>query len=418
MKKQIVAVTTILIFSLNIALAKGVTEQQMINATNTAMTTTTTGVQPPTPPSYASCNSLASATSCRQNLDYQYQRDLANYNAVKKAEEEAARKQAEERARVESARQSALLAQQKNEKAKSKMEIASTLANVASMAAAGKFAATCASSAGAGCQYQYLALSMAMSVMSNKAGTQAKSHAASQYQACTLSNQISTSSQNCGSPTTPFNATNYPNNSPQDPGSVVDNTGRCIASVEVCNQIQSGLPPGVSLKDYKKGLASFASGKKPPFKVNPDGSITAANGKTYTEANFATPEAMAAAGMSAELVKAMTAMNKNLGVGSIDTKKELASSYPTGFSTSEFDEAAKAAAAAAAAGIGNGAIGGAGTGDGSGDGTAERSLASAEGLSKDFNGELIGVAGDDIFKMMNRRYKLKEDQDSFMVVKP
>lgn len=35
------------------------------------------------------------------------------------------------------------------------------------------------------------------------------------------------------------------------------------------------------------------------------------------------------------------------------------------------------------------------------------------GMSKSFNGELIGVSGDSIFGMMNRRYKLKENQDSF-----
>ena len=38
----------------------------------------------------------------------------------------------------------------------------------------------------------------------------------------------------------------------------------------------------------------------------------------------------------------------------------------------------------------------------------------SEGLTRDFNGELIGAAGDDIFTMMNRRYKLKNEQDSFI----
>jgi hypothetical protein len=48
------------------------------------------------------------------------------------------------------------------------------------------------------------------------------------------------------------------------------------------------------------------------------------------------------------------------------------------------------------------------------EGSNKREPATAEGLAKDFNGELIGVAGDDIFKMMNRRYKLKTAQDSFI----
>ena len=39
---------------------------------------------------------------------------------------------------------------------------------------------------------------------------------------------------------------------------------------------------------------------------------------------------------------------------------------------------------------------------------------SSEGLSRDFKGDLIGAAGDDIFSMMKRRYILKNEQDSFI----
>jgi hypothetical protein len=35
------------------------------------------------------------------------------------------------------------------------------------------------------------------------------------------------------------------------------------------------------------------------------------------------------------------------------------------------------------------------------------------GLTKNFNGEKIGVAAENIFNMMTRRYKTKEKQDSF-----
>ncbi len=38
------------------------------------------------------------------------------------------------------------------------------------------------------------------------------------------------------------------------------------------------------------------------------------------------------------------------------------------------------------------------------------------GLSKDFNGDPIGVASDSIFNMMTRRYKLKEKQNSFIEI--
>lgn len=38
---------------------------------------------------------------------------------------------------------------------------------------------------------------------------------------------------------------------------------------------------------------------------------------------------------------------------------------------------------------------------------------SAEGLSRDLHGDLIGVARDDIFKMINRRYKRKSEMNWF-----
>ena len=34
-------------------------------------------------------------------------------------------------------------------------------------------------------------------------------------------------------------------------------------------------------------------------------------------------------------------------------------------------------------------------------------------MQKNYNGEAIGVAGDSIFGMMTRRYKVKESQRSF-----
>lgn len=47
-------------------------------------------------------------------------------------------------------------------------------------------------------------------------------------------------------------------------------------------------------------------------------------------------------------------------------------------------------------------------------GVTARGPANLAGLNKKFRGESIGVALDDIFQMMNRRYKLKDEQNSFM----
>lgn len=44
----------------------------------------------------------------------------------------------------------------------------------------------------------------------------------------------------------------------------------------------------------------------------------------------------------------------------------------------------------------------------------KRDPAQMAGLQKNYNGEPIGVAQDDIFLMMSRRYKLKDSQDTFL----
>ncbi len=70
-------------------------------------------------------------------------------------------------------------------------------------------------------------------------------------------------------------------------------------------------------------------------------------------------------------------------------------------------------------GGGNFAIGEGGYGDGLDGGVASKldrlrkPAAQAKGLTKNFNGDPIGVASDSIFEMMSRRYNLKNSQKSF-----
>lgn len=45
---------------------------------------------------------------------------------------------------------------------------------------------------------------------------------------------------------------------------------------------------------------------------------------------------------------------------------------------------------------------------------ALREPTSVAGMAKNFNGDMIGVSGDDIFKMMARRYKQMDSKDSFL----
>lgn len=387
---------------------------QMVQAESQYMNMTSTGVKPPSPPNYSSC-SMNSPTygSCVSAIQAAYQQNLNTYNQIKQQELASQQKEAENKAKYESQKAAAEEAQRQNAKAQSKYERSQMLTQVSSMVFSGLFAGSCAG-AGATCNYAFLAGSVAMTLFSNKAGQQATTHNQSEYQACNFANQVSTNTSNCGSAPGDFKADNYPFNVALNPDSIITNDGKCTGPADICKDITDNLPPGTSLKDYKKGISAFASSNtKKPFKVNPDGSITAANGKTYTAADFASTEAMIASGVSPSHAKMIADMMKK-NDALMDTRKELADFSGMG---SDYDAAANAAAVTAAAAAGNGTLGSNLDADSSKDKIA-RSLASAEGLSKDFNGELIGVSGDDIFKMMNRRYRLKANQDTFLIFRP
>jgi len=404
-----VLIAAIFVFA-STAKAGGVTQAQMTTAQTQAMSMSASKVPPPPLPDYSQCTGT-NAANCKMQLDSQYQQLLATYNQAKAQEAAFNQQQQLQQQQYASAQQAARDAQKQNEAGKKQYDISQILTQVASMAAMAKFVASCSPPP---CKdYASLALSIAMAIFSNQAGQQSNSHDQSKYQSCTLANQLSTSQSNCGNPPGQFNFAGYPNNSSVDPAAIVDTSGNCIVSADICNQIQSGLPPGTSLKDYQKGLSTFASADS-PFKVNPDGSITTKNGKTFTADNFKDAASMAAAGMSPSDINLASNMMKGMGSGSLDPKKDLAGMTNTsGFGSPFGDDAAAKAAAANAVNGGNGALG-----KDDADAAKKRSIASAEGLSKDFNGELIGVSGDDIFKMMNRRYKLKTAQDSFLGVRP
>ncbi|MDG0815064.1 hypothetical protein [Bdellovibrio svalbardensis] len=138
--------------------------------------------------------------------------------------------------------------------------------------------------------------------------------------------------------------------------------------------------------------------------------------KTYKSSDFSSAGAMAAAGFPKGMIDGAMAANAEA------ERKALAKL-----------EKVKIGASTAANGYeeGGGGGGGAPVGDGSGgmdDGSGayagaggaghgktglERDPSSLAGMSKNYNGEPIGVAADSIFLMMSRRYKVKESQESF-----
>ena len=134
------------------------------------------------------------------------------------------------------------------------------------------------------------------------------------------------------------------------------------------------------------------------------------NGKEMKIKDFATPESMAAAGLPAGAI-----------AGASDYAKEVAKK------AAEKMEKLKLGAMTASSGYEEGGGGGSSSSSSSDDGSTSlaatsgsgaglglaRDPSSLAGMQKNYNGEPIGVAADSIFHMMNRRYKVKESQESF-----
>lgn len=138
------------------------------------------------------------------------------------------------------------------------------------------------------------------------------------------------------------------------------------------------------------------------------------NGKDMKVEDFATPESMAAAGIPAGAVAGAAEFAKEVAAKAAEKMEKLKLGAMTASSGYEDGGGAGASALslgdagsmslAATAGSGSGVVAGLGLG---------RDPSSLAGMQKNYNGEPIGVAADSIFHMMNRRYKVKESQESF-----
>lgn len=285
--------------------------------------------------------------------------------------------------------------QDENKKGSQIYQIASLGCAGASAAFAAAFAASCPT-----CNGSYEALSIGFGVLSQAASSQADSNSDVAHKSCLTAAQFSTKDSSCGPAPTPFK-----------PSDVItktfDQNGNCIGSQLDCANLSKNLPPGTSIKDMMSGLKTITSGKG-PYKINPDGSITSKDGKKYTVDNFANENAMIAAGFSAadakfaaaNLKKIKDSINSDLSAAALLAKKN---SGPNSYSDNSGTSANKNGSASTPNGSASKLIN-----------DKERALASAEGLVRDFNGEAIGISNDDIFRMMNRRYKLKTSQDNFI----
>lgn len=375
--------------------------------------------------------------NCRQNTnsgeyDYAYSSCMQQYAAEKreydrKAEAARLAKAEEDKANASAANQD--IAKVNDTSATGSMaeiqkknEDGNVLYKVAGVALAGlavknfTSAQGCAASCPWGCcpaAGVFAAAGAAFLLLNGKANNQADQHAASANEACKTFNQLSSAQKDCsGAGTTtqtiPPVTTWY------------DNEGKCKATAPPeCKNI-AGTGSGSTTtkipsncKDASGKPISCVTAGLGSFKQNPDGSIkvkTPSGYKTYTIADFADKKSMMAAGLTAAQADAL--MDQLYGKNSILAKagleaKDLAKqdkkfsdfgNVGSGTNVINLDETKNA----------NKKFGE------KLDPSADGRRPSSEGLTREFNGDLIGAAGDDIFTMMKRRYNLKAEQDTFI----
>lgn len=139
------------------------------------------------------------------------------------------------------------------------------------------------------------------------------------------------------------------------------------------------------------------------------GKITTPDGKTYNVKDFASEKAMAAAGIPSGAIKGAMSNAAALEKKASEKAEKIVASANA---SSEDSFGGGGGGSTTIVGVDDEA-GGMGAGRGKGLGLSKRDPAQLAGMQKNYNGEPIGVAADSIFLMMNRRYQVKQSQDSF-----
>ncbi len=149
---------------------------------------------------------------------------------------------------------------------------------------------------------------------------------------------------------------------------------------------------------------------------DPKTGIVKIGDKTYKTSDFSSPEAMAAAGFPKGMIDGALAANaeaEKKALAKLEKVKIGAATGENGYAEGGGGGGGGAGGGSTGDSVAGGSTYGA-TGNGAGKSAASnRDPAAFQGMSKDFNGEPIGVSEDSIFNMMNRRYKVKQSQDSF-----
>lgn len=176
--------------------------------------------------------------------------------------------------------------------------------------------------------------------------------------------------------------------------------------------------PDTTLPDAIKNDSKFIAAKSIVQDLKDKGLLTPnggakINGKNYSASDLSSPAAMAAAGIPKSMIDGLTAASAEAEKRAL-AKIEKLQAGVTAANGYEEGGGGGGAGAVNADSSDPAAYGGAGGGRGGlGKKGFERDPSSLAGMSKNYNGEPIGVAADSIFLMMTRRYKVKESQESF-----
>lgn len=408
------------------------------NRSTRMMTSDAGAMTKPAEPKYEICQAIDNGQghitedhNClvrNQSLKHDYDIQMSGWNYFQSQQVQSNQAALEAQAQAESASKSATDALQKaidqNKKAASKARSAAQAAAALSVSYGVQFAGSCAG-AGATCDWSLLAASVGFGMVSSKSSRQAGQNDVSGYEACVTQSKISTTTatSSCGADPS-LNPTPAPNVNTALVPNTFDQNGNCVTDKATCNQVVAALPPGTNIKNIAGGASAFAT--SPPYKKNADGSYTMKNGKTLKADNFTSMKSLMAAGLTADqaksalglLSKGGSALGSALEKASSDLKKD-GKDYSkdfNGFAISGSGSSGADGSGSNALGVNGGSINSTSLGGGLGKeaaGKGDRNPA-GEGLTRDFNGETIGAAGDDIFSMMNRRYRMKTAQDSFI----
>lgn len=173
-----------------------------------------------------------------------------------------------------------------------------------------------------------------------------------------------------------------------------------------------GLPPGTTPQTIARDVARLRTElEKSGVKMSPDGkTMTTPDGRKYdlSKAGSGSESDMIAMGMTADEAAKAAAMGKQFAAKQAEKFKQMSQ-----------------LAGAGGGGGGRGVASDAGDGAGGGYGNGfdpwgkdprnrNRAKPKLSGLTKKLGNDTIGVSGDDIFEMVTRRYKARDQENQFL----